>query len=1347
MKKLYTYLLCLIPMFIFCQNYKSPTGFTENRGQIVDQNGKANKDVTFLLNTRGLNVQLRKTGFSYDVYETSRIPIPKKIDNYSANSLISDYKTNEIEYTAKHTIHRIDIDFLNANPNTKQISEQKSSHYTNYFNLKHKPEGITDVFNYQKVTYQNIYPNIDVVFFVPSDSTKVVEYNFVVKPGGKISDIQLKFKGAKNELNDNKIKMDLRFGQMEETIPLSWIGSENSNSEIKINYKRIKKNVYGFEGEIDSSNEIIIIDPVPIRLWGTYFGGTGFEFPGTINVDSNNNIIITGGSDSPTNIASTGPNISGYESGGAFIAKFNTNGQFLWGSYYPFPTGLVLDNQDNMYLFGKVTYENTFIPSPGCYQPIKDIYTSGYLIKLNSQGTKLWGTYYGGNGNEDLNGLTVDMNGNIYLVGTTSSSNTFSTPGSFQIAKASPGSLYNGFIAKFDSYGTRIWGTYYGGELSDGFTECFISSDGHLYAIGIHNSLSSNLTTPGSYQPTTTEYGSMIVKFDFNGNRIWGTFIADKALAFGGCMKDNDLIFFGKVYGNYSLGTAGTMSENYIQPLPQNTYLQSYENQAIIKFNVQTQQYIWGTYFFEQIYNVDVDANNNIFFSGETAVDDIVATPNAYMPTKYVNNYKSYLIKLNSMGQKIWGTYYGGNAAEQLGTCLVDQNNDIYLYGRTNGSTTGIASPGAHQTSLGSNPDIYIVKFRDCLSATTISSNSPVCPGGTLNLNASGGTNYFWTGPNGYTSTEQNPSISNTNDSHSGEYTCTITGSTNGCDTTRKLIVLIGGTNNPVPTVENLPNLIGDCNFIVSTIPTANDACSGLINATTFDPLSYTIPGNYTINWYYDDGLGNTFSQTQDVTINAVPEPTLLTPQQFCGQENATLNTVLITGQNIQWYDDILYGNLLPNTTILTDGTTYYASQTINGCESYRVPVTITIQSTPLVTGNSTQSFCSTANATLENIFVNGTNITWYNSMNGTTVLPATTLLLNGTTYYATQTINGCESPTRTAISVSLFNTLNASNYSASICDELNDGSEAINLTNYTTNLITSTGNTFNYYNSLAGATNQNASDLIQNPNNYNLIIGTDTIYVRIDSPNTCFQIVLLNLTLLAKPIVNILDTMPICEGSSININAGAGYDNYLWSTNQTTPSINVTQPGNYSVTVSENHGSLICATTKNFTVVNSNIGTVSQIITSDWTNSENTITVLLTAGSVGNYVYSLNGIDFQSSNTFTGLENGQYTIYVKDLNGCGIVDEEVYLLMYPKFFTPNGDSFNDTWRIKFSETETNFSVKVFDRYGKFITQFGANSAGWDGTFNGNNLPSSDYWFVITRENGKEYRGHFSLKR
>ncbi|UPQ80310.1 T9SS type B sorting domain-containing protein [Flavobacterium azooxidireducens] len=155
---------------------------------------------------------------------------------------------------------------------------------------------------------------------------------------------------------------------------------------------------------------------------------------------------------------------------------------------------------------------------------------------------------------------------------------------------------------------------------------------------------------------------------------------------------------------------------------------------------------------------------------------------------------------------------------------------------------------------------------------------------------------------------------------------------------------------------------------------------------------------------------------------------------------------------------------------------------------------------------------------------------------------------------------------------------------------------------------------------------------------------------------------------------------------------------------------------------------------------------TIENIITEDWTDSNNTITVL---PNDENFWYSLDGITYQNSNYFENVLAGEYNIYIKNESNCVGIAEKIYLLNYPKFFTPNGDGLNDQWRVKFSEFQELFQVEIYDRYGKFIKSFDKNSIGWDGKHNGINLPSSDYWFKIIRISDKEiiYRGHFSLKR
>ena len=693
-------------------------------------------------------------------------------------------------------------------------------------------------------------------------------------------------------------------------------------------------------------------------------------------------------------------------------------------------------------------------------------------------------------------------------------------------------------------------------------------------------------------------------------------------------------------------------------------------------------------------------------------------------------------------------------------TGIITVTTPSSLYSFDNGLTWSTSTtsspllPGNYQVRVKNNNNSCISKSTlaiinsppDAPETPNLTINQPTTcsnPYGNINVISNGATEYSF--DNGITWSTN----SNSGNLITGDYEIKVRNVSN-CESSVVIGSIIAPNDYPVIndftiTQPDCSNLLGQIN--ITTIAEEYSFDNGI--TWTTNPISNNlIPNDYYLRIKNSNGcISNSVIATVVPFTNFPVAPSLNSNPLFCIQDNVTLNDIQHTGQNITWYNAQTGGNVLPITTPLQNGVTYYASQTINGCESDRVAVSVTIQNTPAPTGNTNQSFCSTANATLNEIVVTGTAITWYDSLNGNVILSNNTPLADGTTYYATQTVNGCESVARFTVTISLINTLNATDYSQSLCDDMNNGFETINLTNYNSNLITSTGNAFSYYNSLNGAENEITSDEITNPTNYNLTVGNHVIYVRIDSPNTCHQVVEVELTLYSKAFLAINDIMPICEGSSITISAGNGYDDYLWSTGETSTSITIFQPGTYSVSVSENHGALVCTTTKTFTVVNSNIGTISQIISSDWTDNQNTISVLLNSNSEGDYEYSLDGITYQDSPIFTGLSNGEYTVYVNDKNGCGEVTENIYLLMYPKFFTPNGDGYNDYWKIKFSEYEPNLTIKIFDRFGKFIKQISPNSEGWDGTYLGHQAVSTDYWFTVTRQNGKEYKGHFSLKR
>ena len=230
-----------------------------------------------------------------------------------------------------------------------------------------------------------------------------------------------------------------------------------------------------------------------------------------------------------------------------------------------------------------------------------------------------------------------------------------------------------------------------------------------------------------------------------------------------------------------------------------------------------------------------------------------------------------------------------------------------------------------------------------------------------------------------------------------------------------------------------------------------------------------------------------------------------------------------------------------------------------------------------------------------------------------------------------------------------------------------------------------------------------------------------------------------------------------ICFGvDAVTFDAGLTDGNisdftYQWFRNEvlipseTNYNLTVDEDGVYKVVVTNSFG---CIKERIIEIVYSQPATFEDIVVVDLVEN-NTVTVFVTGS--GNYVYSLdseNGL-YQTANFFENVIAGIYTVYVKDLNGCGVVEQEIAVLGVPKFFTPNGDGFNDNWKIRGANEKYNFNsiIYIFNRFGKLIKQIGTTGEGWDGTYNGNPLPSDDYWYSIEFEDGRTAKGHFSLKR
>ncbi|MDC6366721.1 MULTISPECIES: T9SS type B sorting domain-containing protein [Flavobacteriaceae] len=409
---------------------------------------------------------------------------------------------------------------------------------------------------------------------------------------------------------------------------------------------------------------------------------------------------------------------------------------------------------------------------------------------------------------------------------------------------------------------------------------------------------------------------------------------------------------------------------------------------------------------------------------------------------------------------------------------------------------------------------------------------------------------------------------------------------------------------------------------------------------------------------------------------------------------------------------------------------------------------TIEILETPEpLTGEAEQTFCTTQNATVSDIEVTGDAL-WYDAATDGNELGVDTELVDGETYYgALETTNGCVSDVRIPVLITIVEpTLAFQDVTDIICDDLNDGVEIVDLTQYESEITACADCIYSYYTTQSGAESATEDDGIDEPSNYEWTSLDTQVFVRIESSDNCSQIAQVAINLQASPIIEIDENAVICEDEVLILDAGPDFDSYLWSTSETTSSVILYEPGSYWVTVTQETNGLLCNTTQDIEVSLANAPIITSIDIEDWTESENVIEVYLSNASVGDYEYSIDGINYQDSNIFTDLERGEYTVYVREKSGCGYTNQMVYILNYQKFFTPNSDGKNDEWLIQFSETEPDLLISIYDRYGKLLVQMDS-SASWDGTFMGRRMPSSDYWFVVTRQNGRIHKGHFSLIR
>ena len=452
--------------------------------------------------------------------------------------------------------------------------------------------------------------------------------------------------------------------------------------------------------------------------WGTYYTGTGQVWPNgedrgnSCITDASGNVYMVGYTSSTSDIATAGAHQSVHAGGpiffgagsyDAYLVKFNSSGVRQWATYYG-GEGNDMGMSCAIDALGNVymigsTSSTSGIATAGAHETTAN---DGFLVKFNSNGVRQWGTYFESAGNS----CSIDVSDNIYISGTTQSTMGIATIGAHQTVMSGSG---DAFLLKFNSNGVKQWGTYFGGPLVEDGLSCATDHLGNVFLAGMTRS-TSGIATAGAHD---TIYGgglsstdAFLIKFNSSGVIQWGTYYGGAGVEIGySCATDasGNVYLAGDSQQNGLPDTSGMTTTG----AHQSAYSGGYSDAFLAKFDPNGLRQ-WGTFYGGSALDVGfscvIDSSGNIYMSGETQSSSGIATAGAHQTT--VN--ESFLVSFNSNGVRQSGTYFGGTT----NVCTSDASGNVYMTGYTQ-ANSGIATPGAHQTVNGNSGynDAFLVKF------------------------------------------------------------------------------------------------------------------------------------------------------------------------------------------------------------------------------------------------------------------------------------------------------------------------------------------------------------------------------------------------------------------------------------------------------------------------------------------------------------------------------------------------------------------------------------------------------------------------------------------------------------
>ena len=668
--------------------------FIKNQGQIRNSEGGNAKNIIAYYKGKDYDVYFQNDKVSY-VFKSI-----KQINTNNINELENDH-----HYQAK--TYRVDMIFDYENETT--ICSVNKPVEINYRYMNKNNGDLKIKYGYDEIIYYDLYKGIDLKFYFQDDKLK---YDFIVHRDANFNKIKMKYEGAQKVIaTPEKLILTTPIGTLEETIPEIYQKIGHDKKKIKGEYILLDDNEVSFKLDDYNVNQDVIIDP-----WATFVGGADIEEAYSTYVDKKKNAYIagyTGSSDFPVTAGVLQTSLQGQYD--AFLTKLDTTGNAIWSMFYggigdEFGYEVVVDSKDNPYMVGYTNGNDILVSSSGVFQSNNNGSYDSFILKLDSAGNFIWGTYFGGSGGEFTLAADVDGSDNIVIGGFTSSPN---------MPRLNPfqpvfGGALDAFVAKFDSTGNLMWSTFCGGSNSEDVHALHIDDQNNVIITG--ETYSSDFpTSPGAFQPNNNgNLDAFLTKYDDQGNRIFST-------CFGGFNAEDGYGVASDVMNNiYLVG----YSESLNFPIVGSNVYQSIKDVGkdgfIAKFTPLGQPIIStfiGGSDEDRFKSVMVSSTNSLYVSGYTASTDIPIIGTPYQ----LNNggmIDGIYYKLDTTLTPNYSTYIGGASTDFIYDLYVDSDQILTFTGFTSSVDFPVTS-NVYQDTIAGQSDAFVFQTDSIFNFTT----------------------------------------------------------------------------------------------------------------------------------------------------------------------------------------------------------------------------------------------------------------------------------------------------------------------------------------------------------------------------------------------------------------------------------------------------------------------------------------------------------------------------------------------------------------------------------------------------------------------------------------------------